>query len=94
MNLCPYATQCRRAEECNSPHPEPTRRECLLPISKDWTWPELAAPASDPESIALQVPAVDPDLLARIDAVLAEPTDRAPSPKVEARREPIQGGLF
>jgi hypothetical protein len=91
MNLCPFAPNCRRAEECNSPHPEATKRECYLPASTGWEPPILDAPRADeaerePEPIV--PPAVDPALLAMIDAVLAEPERETRDPAA------MQGGLF
>ncbi len=94
MNLCPYAPNCRRAELCNSPHPEADGRVCIDPVSADWVWPDLAPPREAEEERPIVPPAVDLDLLARIDAVLAEPErDKTERPEVQDGAH-IEGGLF
>jgi hypothetical protein len=92
-NLCPYAAQCRRADCCNSPHPEPDRRECFLPETPGGTWPLVeramaqASTLSD-ELAEILAPAPNAELLALVDAVLAEPERGAREPAA------MQGGLF
>lgn len=104
MNLCPWAANCRRAELCQSPHPEPTERACLDPIAPNWEWPMLAraqsqaAPLGDDLAAMLAPipsPEVDRELLARVDAVLAE-MELEPEDKAGKRPEgePAEGELF
>jgi hypothetical protein len=100
-NVCPYAPQCRRAEECHSPHPEPDERECFLPATPGDAWPLIeramaqASTLSD-ELAEILAPAPNAALLALVDAVLAEPEREAceADEPGRARPEPIQGGLF